>query len=251
LYLVQLILWVAEVHFRNSGAGRCLALAALAACIFLALGQNALAHGIGGKDGAFVAATNSADILPFMYLGAKHMVTGYDHLLFILGVIFFLYRLRDVVLYVTLFSIGHSLTLLAGVLLKIEVNAYLVDALIGLSVVYKAFDNLGGFKQVFRFQPNDKVAVAVFGLIHGFGLATKLQALQLNENGLVTNMIGFNIGVELGQLIALSAILAFMMWWRRRPSFGRFAVAANALIILAGFILMEYQLAGYFIEKGV
>ena len=209
--------------------------------------QSVFAHGIGGKDASFVAATKGPDILPFMYLGAKHMVTGYDHLLFILGVIFFLYRMRDVVIYVTLFSIGHSITLLAGVLLKIDVNAYLVDAIIGLSVVYKAFDNLGGFKSVFGVQPNNRVAVASFGLIHGFGLATKLQALRLNANGLVPNMIGFNIGVELGQLIALAVMLAIILQWRRTASFERSAVAANALILTAGFMLMEYQLAGYFV----
>jgi hypothetical protein len=205
------------------------------------------AHGIGGKDASFVAATKGPDIFPFMYLGAKHMVTGYDHLLFLLGVIFFLYRMRDVVLYVTLFSIGHSITLLAGVLLKIDVNAYLVDAVIGLSVVYKAFDNLGGFKSVFGVQPNNRIAVASFGLIHGFGLATKLQALRLNSNGLVPNMIGFNIGVEIGQLIALAVMLAIILQWRRTASFERSAVAANALILAAGFMLMEYQLAGYFV----
>src|SRR6266702_477248 len=207
----------------------------------------AVAHGIGGKDASFVAATRGPDILPFMYLGAKHMVTGYDHLLFILGVIFFLYRMRDVVIYVTLFSIGHSITLLAGVLLKIEVNPYLVDAVIGLSVVYKAFDNLGGFKSVFGVQPNNRVAVASFGLIHGFGLATKLQALRLNPNGLLPNMLGFNVGVEIGQIIALAVILAILLPWRRTASFERSAVAANALILTAGFMLMEYQLAGYFV----
>jgi len=207
----------------------------------------AFAHGIGGKDASFVTATKGPDILPFMYLGAKHMVTGYDHLLFILGVIFFLYRMRDVVIYVTLFSIGHSITLLAGVLLKIEVNAYLVDAVIGLSVAYKAFDNLGGFKSVLGFQPNNKIAVAIFGLIHGFGLATKLQDFRLSPNGLVANMIGFNIGVELGQLIALAIMLTIMLQWRRAASFERSAVAANALILAAGFVLIEYQLAGYFV----
>ena len=203
-------------------------------------------HGIGGKDAAFVAATKEADIVPFMYLGAKHMVTGYDHLLFLLGVIFFLYRMRDVVIYVTLYSIGHSVTLLAGVLLKLNVNPFLVDAVIGLSVVYKAFDNLGGFKSIFGVQPNNKMAVAGFGLIHGFGLATKLQALRLNPNGLVPNMIGFNIGVEIGQIIALAIILAILLPWRRTVSFERFAVTANALILTAGFVLMEYQLAGFF-----
>jgi hypothetical protein len=206
----------------------------------------AYAHGIGGRDAAFVAATKGPDLLPFMYLGAKHMVTGYDHLLFIFGVIFFLYRLRDVFVYVTLFSVGHSITLLAGVLLKVDVNPYLVDAIIGLSVAYKAFDNLGGFRSVFGVQPDNKVAVAGFGLIHGFGLATKLQSLRLGENGLVANMIGFNIGVEIGQIIALAVFLVIMLLWRQSARFERQAVAANALILAAGFMLIEYQLAGYF-----
>src|SRR6185295_9515726 len=155
----------------------------------------------------------------------------YDHLLFIFGVIFFLYRMRDVLIYVTLFSIGHSITLLAGVLLKINVNAFLVDAIIGLSVVYKAFDNLGGFKSVFGVQPNNRIAVAAFGLVHGFGLATKLQEFRLNPNGLVANMIGFNIGVEVGQFIALGIMLAIMLQWRRTASFDRHAVVANGLIL--------------------
>jgi len=209
----------------------------------------ATAHGIGGKDAAFVAATNGADLIPFIYLGAKHMVTGYDHLLFIVGVIFFLYRLRDVALYVTLFSIGHSITLLAGVLMRIEVNPYLIDAIIGLSVMYKAFDNLGGFTALFGARPNDKAAVSVFGLVHGFGLATKLQDLQLHEAGLVTNMIGFNIGVELGQLIVLSVVVVLMSWWRRTPSFQNLSVSANALILVAGVMLMEYQLSAYFLGE--
>jgi HupE / UreJ protein len=206
----------------------------------------AFAHGIGGRDAAFVAATKGPDLLPFMYLGAKHMVTGYDHLLFIFGVIFFLYRLRDVFLYVTLFSLGHSITLLAGVLMKIDVNPYLVDAVIGLSVAWKAFDNLGGFRSVFGVQPDNRIAVAGFGLIHGFGLATKLQSLRLNGNGLVANMIGFNIGVEIGQVIALALFLVVMLLWRRSAGFERQAVAANALIMAAGFLLIEYQLAGWF-----
>jgi hypothetical protein len=231
--------------------GLLLALAALALVLADSWPGTALAHGIGGKDAEFVAKTNGPDILPFMYLGAKHMVTGYDHLLFILGVIFFLYRMRDVAIYVTLFSLGHSITLLAGVLMEINVNPYIVDAIIGLSVVYKAFDNLGGFKTVFGVQPNNKVAVGAFGLVHGFGLATKLQALQLNPEGLITNMVSFNIGVELGQLIALSFMLALILLWRRSRSFQRTAVAANVAIMIAGFVLTQYQIAGYFYGTGV
>nr|WP_293356543.1 HupE/UreJ family protein [Phenylobacterium sp.] len=204
----------------------------------------ALAHGIGGKDAAFVAATTGPDVIPFLYLGAKHMVTGYDHLLFILGVIFFLYRMKDVALYVTLFSVGHSLTLLAGVLGQIAVNPYLVDAVIGLSVAYKAFDNLGGFRTLFGVQPDPRAATFGFGLIHGFGLATKLQALELPSNGLIINMLSFNVGVEIGQMIALTFMLALIMVLRTLPAYRRMSVAANVLLMLAGFVLIGFQLGG-------
>jgi hypothetical protein len=216
-----------------------------------ALAPEAIAHGIGGKDADFVANADGVHIFPYLYLGAKHMVTGYDHLLFILGVIFFLYRLSHVALYVTLFSIGHSLTLLFGVIGGIYVDSYLVDAIIGLSVAYKAFDNLGGFKSVFGFEPNTKIAVLGFGLAHGFGLATKVQALDPSDNGLIANIVMFNVGVEIGQLLALSLILSFMLWWRRTSSFSRYAVATNVGILIAGFLLTEYQLAGYFLQPGV
>ena len=223
-----------------------MALAVFAAALAPSL---ALAHGIGGKDAAFVASSHGPQIIPFLYLGAKHMVTGYDHLLFILGVIFFLYRLSHVALYVTMFSIGHSITLLTGVLTGVQVNPYLIDAIIGLSVAYKAFDNLGGFQTLFGFQPDTRIAVLVFGLFHGFGLATKLQTLHPSKEGLVANMISFNVGVEVGQLIALSIMLGLILWWRRSPGFARQAVLANALILFAGFVLMDYQLAGFFTQK--
>lgn len=210
------------------------------------LAPPALAHAIGGTDAAFVAATRGADPFPFLYLGAKHMVTGYDHLLFLVGVIFFLYRLKDVLLYVTLFSLGHSTTLLIGVLADLNVSSYLVDAVIGLSVSYKAFENLGGFRRM-GWQLDNRVAVGGFGLVHGLGLATKLQALGLNQDGLVANLVAFNVGVEIGQLIALSLILCAMTLWRMTPSFNRLAVAANALLFLAGVVLCGEQLAGYFL----
>ena len=206
----------------------------------------AAAHGVTSRDAAFVESIDGAAIGPFMYLGAKHMVTGYDHLLFLVGVIFFLYRLKDVLLYVSLFTVGHSLTLLVGVLGGVHANAYIIDAIIGLSVVYKAFENMGGFERVFGFRPNTRAAVMVFGLFHGFGLATKLQELALPQNGLVANIVSFNIGVEIGQFLALTAILIAITVWRTRPGFLRHAFAANTALMTGGFILMGYQLAGYF-----
>jgi len=217
----------------------------LFALVVLALPEAAAAHGVSTSDAAFVQRITGAAIGPFLYLGAKHMVTGYDHLLFLVGVIFFLYRLKDVLLYVSLFTIGHSLTLLAGVLANIPANAYIIDAIIGLSVVYKAFENMGGFTRL-GFTPNTKAAVMIFGLFHGFGLATKLQELALPANGLVTNIVSFNIGVELGQGLALLLVLVAITFWRTRPGFLRHSFAANTVLMTGGFALIGYQLVGYF-----
>ncbi len=215
----------------------------LFSCVLAA--PSVLAHGITGDDQAFLLRASGAHVGPYMYLGAKHMVTGYDHLLFLAGVIFFLYRLKDVALYVTLFAIGHSATLLLGVLGGLHVNPYIVDAIIGFSVVYKAFENLGGFRRL-GIEPSTKGAVFVFGLAHGFGLATKLQDLAISPDGLVVNMISFNIGVELGQLFALSLILVAFSLWRAAGSFARHAYAANVALMAAGMTLIGYQLTGYF-----
>ncbi|MBX3482840.1 HupE/UreJ family protein [Phenylobacterium sp.] len=227
------------------GKGVSRAAAIASALTVLAWAGAASAHNIGGTDAAFVAATRGPDPIPFAYLGAKHMVTGYDHLLFLVGVIFFLFRLREIALYVSLFSLGHSITLLAGVFFGLKVEPHLVDAVIGLSVAYKAFDNLGGFRTLFGGQPDTRAAVFGFGLIHGFGLATKLQALHLNPDGLLVNLVSFNIGVEIGQVLALSLILIAMTLWRRTAAFGRTATAANVLLMLAGFVLAGQQVAGY------
>jgi hypothetical protein len=203
------------------------------------------AHGVSGKDAVFLEGLRGRAIGPLLYLGAKHMVTGYDHLLFLVGVIFFLYRLKDIVLYVSLFTLGHSLTLLAGVLGDIPANAYLIDAVIGLSVVYKGFENIGGFKAFLGWQPDTKVAVTIFGLFHGFGLATKLQELAVSQEGLVANIISFNIGVEIGQFLALAAILIALTWWRTRSGYLRHAFLTNSLLMFGGFLLIGYQLTGY------
>lgn len=215
---------------------------------FLAMAAPAWAHGVAGADAAFLSSARGWNLGAYFYLGAKHMVTGYDHLLFLAGVVFYLYRLKDVAVYVTLFSLGHSLTLLIGVLGHIAVSPFLIDAIIGLSVVYKALDNLGAFQTLFGVTPNQRAAVACFGLVHGFGLATKLQDLSLSEDGLVPNMIAFNLGVEAGQLLALGLILAAMAWWRASPRFGRQALAGNVLLLTAGFLLVQYQLAGFVME---
>jgi hypothetical protein len=205
------------------------------------------AHGVSGKDAVYLQGLQGPAIGPLMYLGAKHMVTGYDHLLFLVGVIFFLYRVKDVVQYVSLFTIGHSLTLLVGVLGGVRANPYIIDAIIGFSVVYKAFENMDGFKRFFGFQPNTRLAVLIFGLFHGFGLATKLQEFALAPTGLVTNIVSFNVGVEIGQVFALSFILIGLTYWRTRSGFLRHAFATNAVVMACGFLLLGYQLSGYFL----
>lgn len=209
------------------------------------LGVEAFAHNVAEGDKGYIQESSGVLFFPFVYMGAKHMVTGYDHLLFLFGVIFFLYRMKDIGLYVTLFAIGHSTTMLFGVLTGISVNAYIIDAIIGFSVVYKALDNLGAFRRWFGFQPNTKMATLVFGFLHGFGLATKILEFEISKDGLIANLIAFNIGVEIGQLLALGAILIFMGYWRRTSSFMRHAFAANTILMAAGFVLVGYQLVGF------
>jgi hypothetical protein len=220
-----------------------LTLAALMVCSASA----AFAHDVAQGDRGYIATTAGAQVGVFFYLGAKHMVTGYDHLLFLTGVIFFLDRFRQVATYVTLFAIGHSTTLILGVLLGTNVSPFLIDAIIALSVIYKAADNLNMFQHWFGFRPDPRAAVLVFGLFHGLGLATKLQDLGLSSDGLVSNLIAFNLGVETGQLLALALILIAMGYWRRTASFARYSVFANIALMLAGFLLFAYQTGSYFL----
>jgi hypothetical protein len=220
--------------------------AVAAGCALWTLGAATLAaHPLTESNARFVEGIQGAAPAPFMYLGAKHMVTGYDHLLFLVGVIFFLYKLSDVVLYVSLFTLGHSITLLGGVLGGVRVNPYAIDAIIGLSVVYKAFENMGGFERLMRIRPNTKAAVLVFGLFHGLGLATKLQEFALSQQGLVANILSFNVGVEMGQVLALTGVLLVFEYWRRRASFFRLAFLANTALMTGGFVLAGYHVAGY------
>lgn len=206
----------------------------------------AIAHGVDEQTRLFLQSNTGANFIPFMYIGAKHMITGYDHLLFLCGVIFFLFRTRDILIYVSLFTLGHSTTLLLGVLMEVQLNAYLIDAVIALSIVYKGFDNLGGFRKLLGKSPNSKLVVFIFGLFHGFGLATKLQEFQLPQDGLLSNLIAFNVGVELGQFAALAMILIAISAWRRHNSFMRFATVSNTLLMGSGFLLMALQLSLYF-----
>jgi hypothetical protein len=202
------------------------------------------AHGVASRDARLLQSLNGPAVGPLLYLGAKHMVTGYDHLLFLAGVVFFLYRPRHILLYVTLFTLGHSVTLLAGALGGLRANPFLIDAIIGFSVVYKGFENIGGFARL-GLRPDTRVAVLLFGLFHGLGLATKLQDLRLSSNGLVTNIISFNAGVEVGQMLALAAVLILLVAWRRHESFFRHALLANTALMAGGFLLVGYQLAGF------
>jgi hypothetical protein len=223
-----------------------MALAAFA--IALSLAGPAFAHAVAEGDKGYIQEISGVNLLPFIYLGAKHMVTGYDHILFLLGVIFFLYKLKHIGIYVSLFAIGHSTTMLLGVLFNVGINSYMIDAIIGLSVVYKALDNMGAYQRWFGFQPNTKAATLIFGLFHGFGLSTKIIEYEISPDGLVPNLLAFNVGVEIGQLLALGAILIVMGFWRRSDSFLRHAYTANAIVMCAGFVLMGYQITGYFVS---
>ncbi len=226
---------------------RLIAAFAFSAFSLLLCPDAAYAHAVAEGDKGYIQEINGVHLLPFLYLGAKHMVTGYDHILFLLGVIFFLYRMKDIGIYVSLFAIGHSVTMLAGVYFNFGINSYIIDAIIGFSIVYKALDNLGAFQRWFGFQPDTKAATLIFGFCHGFGLASKIIDYEISPDGLLPNLIAFNVGVEVGQLLALGAILIAMGYWRRTAGFLKHAYTANVLLMTAGFVLVGYQLTGYFI----
>ena len=209
----------------------------------------AFAHAIAAGDKGYIMEIWGVHLIPFTYLGAKHMITGYDHILFLFGVVFFLYRLQHIAVYVTLFAIGHSTTMLLGVYFNWGVSAYLIDTIIGLSVVYKALDNLGAYQRWFGFQPNTKAATLIFGLFHGLGLATKILEYQIAEDGLLPNLLAFNVGVEIGQILALLLIVIGMGYWRRTAGFWHQAYTANVVMMSAGFILIGMQLTGYFVVQ--
>ncbi len=215
------------------------------AVITLWLTGDAFAHNVSKEDAALIAGKTGVQSALYLWLGAKHMVTGYDHLLFLVGVIFYLKSLRIIAVFVSLFALGHSITLISGVWLGLDVNPFLVDAIIGLSVAYKGFDNLQGFDKLFGDSPDQKLAVFIFGLFHGLGLATKLQDLGLAEDGLLANLISFNLGVELGQLVALVAIVLILRLLPPRSEKSSIGTAVNVGLIVAGFALMAYQIGLY------
>ena len=213
--------------------------------LLLALPLLAVAHGISEADRQHML---DGAYLRYISLGASHMLTGYDHLLFLFGVVFFLTTFKDVAKLVTVFTIGHCITLVFATYYKITWNYYLVDAMIALSVIYKGFDNNGGFQKYFQMaSPNLLAAVFGFGLLHGFGLSTRLQQLPLGDDStaMLLRILSFNVGVEVGQIAALTAMLALLAMWRKRPSFARFSFAANLAIVYAGVYLLFTQLHGY------
>ncbi len=203
------------------------------------------AHGISQED---IQAMIDGGNMRYIWLGATHMLSGYDHLLFLFGVIFFLTTTRDIIKFVTIFTIGHSITLTFATFMSITANHYLVDAVIALSVIYKAFDNNKGFQNYLGIKsPNLMLMVLIFGLIHGFGLSTRLQQLPLGEQNfdMFMKIISFNIGVELGQIIALAFMLIVLKQWRKLSSFVKFSKITNHALMFAGFMLLLMQLHGY------
>ena len=232
--------------FARSVPGRLLVCSVATVFLLLVFTSAATAHAVAEGDKGYIQEISGIHLLPFIYLGAKHMASGYDHILFLFGVIFFLYRLKHIALYVSLFALGHSTTMLFGVYFNIGINSFIIDAIIGLSIVYKSLDNMGAYQRWFGFQPNTKAATLVFGLCHGFGLSSKILDYELSPDGLLPNLLAFNVGVEIGQILALAGILIAMSYWRRTASFMKHAYRANVLTMTAGFILFGMQITGYF-----
>lgn len=216
----------------------------LAAIFFVVAGQ-VFGHGMSDAEKQMIIDGGN---LRFTWLGMSHMLSGYDHLAFVFGIVFFLTRFKDVVKYITAFTLGHSVTLILATFLAIQVNYYVIDAVIALSVVYIAFHNLGGFEKWLGMKaPNMLAMIFALGLIHGLGLSTRLQQLPLSEEplDLLLNIVSFNIGIEIGQILALAAMLVLLNIFRKRASFAAFSTLANGLLIWVGTLLFLMQMHGY------
>lgn len=205
--------------------------------------QQLFAHGMSEEA---KKALIDGGLLEYVWVGAEHMITGYDHVLFLLGVVFFLSSFKDIVKFVTAFTLGHSITLIAATLMKVTANFWIVDAVIALSVIYKGFDNNKVFENYFGMKkaPNILGMVFFFGLIHGFGLSTRLQQLPLG-NDTIQRILAFNVGVEIGQIIVLAIIVGLLGMIRKKDFFARFSKIANDGLILAGFVLFLHQIHGF------
>ena len=212
--------------------------------IFIMLvASQAFAHGMSEAEKLTILEGGN---LRYMWIGATHMLSGYDHLLFVFGIIFFLTRFKDIVKYITAFTLGHSITLIYATFNAIQINYFLIDAVIALSVCYIAFANLKGFEKYLNVKsPNMMAMIFGFGLIHGLGLSTRLQQLPLSEDELLMNIISFNVGIELGQISALAVMLLLIAAFRKSHTFKSFTKAANSFLIIAGGYLFLTQMHGY------
>ena len=212
--------------------------------LFILLPVILLAHGVSASD---QETLRNGGLLSYIFVGAKHMVTGYDHLLFLTGVIFYLTGFKDIVRFITVFTVGHSITLISATYLGIKADEHLIDAVIAISVLYKGFENLGGFKKILKTtSPNLLFMVFTFGLIHGFGLSTRLQSFDMGEGQFLSKIISFNIGVELGQVLALIPIVFIISKWKAFRSYKTFYKIINWFLVFAGIGLFIFQMYGYF-----
>jgi len=211
--------------------------------VYALVSQFAYAHGMSEADKQSLIDGGN---LHYMWLGATHMLSGYDHLAFVFGIIFFLTNFRDIAKYVTAFTLGHSVTLIYATFNGIQLNYFLIDAVIALSVCYIAFANIDGFRKYLNINPPNMMLMIIgLGLIHGFGLSTRLQELPLSEDHLLLNIISFNIGIEVGQISALALMLLLIAAWRKTHVFQTFSLIANYGLILAGIFLFQMQMHGY------
>lgn len=202
------------------------------------------AHGVSGSDNLML---HEGGLLEYIYVGAKHMITGYDHILFLVGVIFYLNTFKDILRFITVFTIGHSITLIGATYMGITMNEHLIDAVIAISVLYKGFENLGGFSKILKIKsPNLLFMVLVFGLIHGFGLSTRLQSIEIGNESFLAKIVCFNIGVELGQIFALIPVVFIISKWKAKKSYQLFYQITNWFLVLAGIALLAFQLYGYY-----
>ena len=184
----------------------------------------------------------------YFALGVEHILLGFDHLMFVLALLLLVRDAKRLIGAITAFTIAHSLTLAGTTFGWIRLASAPVEAAIALSIMFVAVEIM----RVRAGQPSLTATIPwlasfAFGLLHGFGLSTRLQQLPLGDDpvAMLWRILSFNVGVELGQLAALVVMVALLATWRQRPSFKRFSFAANLALVYAGFYLLFVQLHGF------
>ncbi len=166
----------------------------------------------------------------FILLGIEHILTGYDHMAFLLALIVIGLSIKEVLKIITAFTVAHSITLLLAAMQVVSLNSRIVESVIAFSICFVALENLFKKKVNYRW-----LVTFGFGLIHGFGFASVLQELIVGKSNLLVSVVSFNLGVEVGQLMIFLVLLPVLYLLKSKMEFRKVTFGVSLAIFMLGF----------------